>query len=365
MEYELSERPHVQFTGDPSELSVGARAVERRPQILSFFCGAGGLDLGFSQAGFDLIFAADYFSAAVETHNANTHQGLAREVDLSELSAEDIRNLVERVAPGAAPVGVIGGPPCQGFSRANTQRCHTDPRNDLAKHYARSIVGLADIYPLDFFVFENVPELLAAENESILRSLKRTLTQKFHVFVKCLDAADFGVPQNRKRVFIVGTRKTGGKKVHFRFPEPTAKSAVTVRDTIYDLPEPVFFSRSLTPESIPFHPNHWTMQPRSPRFGPELVTSGRSLIRLDWDKPSRTVAYGNREIHVHPSGVRRLSIYEAMLLQGFPAWYRLSGNLSEQVTQVSNAVPPPVARAIGTALLEHFSTNRQAELLNQ
>ena len=74
------------------------------------------------------------------------------------------------------------------------------------------------------------------------------------------------------------------------------------------------------------------------------------MIRLSWDKPSRTVAYGNREIHVHPSGLRRISIYEAMLLQGFPENFELKGNFSEQVTQISNAVPPPVSLAIAKSI---------------
>ncbi|WP_208459085.1 DNA cytosine methyltransferase [Paraburkholderia sp. BCC1876] len=326
-------------------------------QILSFFCGAGGLDLGFTEAGFDVVFAADYARAAVETHNTNAGKPVARLLDLSAASAREVQKLVEAERPGAMPRGVIGGPPCQGFSRANTQRSKADPRNDLAKHYAKMISELADVYPLDFFVFENVPELLAIENISILRSLKGTLSRKFQIFTACLNAADFGVAQTRQRVFIVGLRKRVGHPQKFAFPAPTANIHATVEDAIAGLPDPTFFHRSLTPELIPFHPNHWTMQPRSPRFGPDLVTSGRSLIRLAWHKPSRTVAYGHREIHVHPNGMRRLSIYEAMLLQGFPPTYRLSGNLSEQVTQISNAVPPPVAFAIASALIAQIYTN--------
>ena len=94
------------------------------------------------------------------------------------------------------------------------------------------------------------------------------------------------------------------------------------------------------------------MQPRSVRFREEYkpVVGARSFIKLGWDKPSRTVAYGHREIHIHPNGHRRLSIYEAMRLQGFPLEYQLTGTLSEQVTQISNAVPPPVAESIAKSL---------------
>ena len=96
------------------------------------------------------------------------------------------------------------------------------------------------------------------------------------------------------------------------------------------------------------------MQPRSPKFKSGEFGTGRSFRKLNWNEPSPTVAYGHREIHVHPDGARRLSIYEAMLLQGFPKSFELVGTLSEQVTQVSNAVPPPVARAIATTLKTVF-----------
>lgn len=94
------------------------------------------------------------------------------------------------------------------------------------------------------------------------------------------------------------------------------------------------------------------MQPKSERFEmprPEIAEQ-RSFKRLDWDSPSRTIAFGHREIHVHPDGHRRLSIYEALLLQGFPKTFVLEGNLSEQVEQVSNAVPPPLARSVALAV---------------
>jgi DNA (cytosine-5)-methyltransferase 1 len=94
------------------------------------------------------------------------------------------------------------------------------------------------------------------------------------------------------------------------------------------------------------------MQPKSHRFtNPEAINGGgRSFRRLKWDAPSPTVAFGHREIHVHPEGRRRLSIYEAMLLQGFPEGFVLEGNLSEQVAQISNAVPPPLARSVAAAV---------------
>lgn len=339
----------------------GTKSV--RPTVISLFCGAGGLDLGFVQAGFDVVLAADYFQAAIDTHNLNSSCKSAVVLDLATATAADLQARIEEISPGAAPVGIIGGPPCQGFSMANTKRSHDDPRNNLAKNYTKIINQLADIYPIEFFLFENVSGLLSEDNAEVLKGLRRTLASKFTVSSSCLNSQDFGVPQSRERFLMVGLRKKKIKR-KFIFPKPTAAIPKTVRSAIENLPQPTFFHRSLTPKDIPHHPNHWTMRPLSRRFGPDLVSRGRSLIRLNWDKPSRTVAYGHREIHVHPSGLRRLSIFEAMLLQGFPEEYQLSGNLSEQVTQVSNAVPPPLARILADSIkaainLSELSPNLQ------
>ncbi|MHB6981486.1 DNA cytosine methyltransferase, partial [Klebsiella pneumoniae] len=103
---------------------------------------------------------------------------------------------------------------------------------------------------------------------------------------------------------------------------------------------------------IKYHPNHWTMCPKSMRFkNPELLDNKtRSFRTISWDKPSPTIAYGNREIYVHPEKKRRLSIFESMLLQGFPKEFVLKGTLSQQVTQISNAVPPPMAKQIAASI---------------
>lgn len=136
-----------------------------------------------------------------------------------------------------------------------------------------------------------------------------------------------------------------------RLSQPTKK----VEDVIRELPEPTYFARDLSPESIAFHANHWCMVPRSKKFfTPGALVpekGGRSFRTLSWDKPSPTVAYGNREVHVHPDGKRRLSVFEAMLLQGFPREYVLRGNLSSQILQVSEAVPPPMAANIAQSII--------------
>lgn len=321
-----------------------------QPEVISLFCGAGGLDWGFHQEGFQIPLAIDISVAAVSTHRANFPQTHSVAGDLIELQPEGVHRLVsERVSAGAR-IGLIGGPPCQGFSRANTKSHADDPRNRLPQLYLDIVKRLQDDYTVDFVVLENVLGIRDKKHADTYKALVSGLIDLgFDVTEKELCALDFGIPQNRRRIILSAMRKGQG----YLPVTPIKKAGLkTVREAISHLAEPVFFSRTLTPADIPIHPNHWTMQPKSARFlSPESnYSGGRSFRRLIWDKASPTIAFGNREIHVHPNGNRRLSIFEAMILQGFPTSFVLKGNLSEQVEQVSNAVPPPLARSIAAAV---------------
>ncbi len=320
------------------------------PVVISLFCGAGGLDWGFQKEGFKVAVAIDISTAAIQTHRRNFPETKAIAADLIELGPEGVLNYVkEQVKPGER-LGIIGGPPCQGFSRANVKSLASDPRNELPALYVDIVRMLQSLYIVEFVVFENVLGIRDKKHSDTYQKLLDSLNDlELAVTEKKLCALDFGVPQNRKRIILSAMRKGQG----YLPVQPEAKTGLkTVGEAISDLVEPAFFSKGLKVEDIPHHPNHWTMQPKSPRFiHPEKFTSsGRSFRRLSWDKASPTIAYGNREIHVHPTGTRRLSIYEAMLLQGFPETFVLEGNLSEQVTQVSNAVPPPLGRSIANAV---------------
>lgn len=311
------------------------------------------MDIGFKHAGFNIAFAVDFNASSINTHNHNSAKENAYCLNLLETTPKQlIAKITESIVDGQFPCGIIGGPPCQGFSLANTKRSNSDPRNKLAIKYADIVNTMSNVFPIEFFVFENVPGIKSKENIDFLVQLKRKLMQKFSIYTTELNAADFGVPQSRRRFFMVGIRRKSDSPRVYKFPIGKFIQHQTVRSAIGNLPEPQYFKRGLTPEQIPFHPNHWTMQPKSTRFSTEhtIVKGARSFIKLGWDRPSRTVAYGHREIHVHPDGHRRLSIYEAMRLQGFPLQYQLTGTLSEQVTQISNAVPPPVAKSIARSL---------------
>ncbi|WP_198137686.1 DNA cytosine methyltransferase [Terriglobus sp. TAA 43] len=336
----------------PSRSRRRITSHERRgalPQIVSLFCGAGGLDLGFVKAGFSIAVALDKSAAAVKTHSRN-FSSESHCVDLRELGPKGVIALVERHIEPGARVGVIGGPPCQGFSRANTESHPNDPRNALVGLYLEIIHELKRKYRVDFIVFENVLGIQDSKHLVLYQGLLDEISKlKFNATAMRLCSLDFGVPQKRNRVVVAAVADGygyGDIRVRRR------KGLGTVREAIGNLDSPAFFSRSLTPQQIPVHPNHWTMRPVSKRFStpPDTWRVGRSFKRTYWDKPSPTIAFGHREIHVHPSCKRRLSIYEALLLQGFPERFVLEGTFSAQVEQVSNAVPPPVAFAVATAI---------------
>jgi len=325
------------------------------PLLLSLFCGPGGFDEGFWQAGYQTVLAADINRASITTHRRN-HEGrgcISKVLDLAATDASDLIRLW-RARTDRMPSGIIGGPPCQSFSRSNCSKKEDDPRNELLYHYARLVSGMNAEFGLDFFVFENVPELNKfSHKDHYIRFKENCEDAGFHVNDQLLDTADFGVPQHRVRLFIVGINKRHLPDAIFKWPLGTHMK-VKAKDVLDGLPDPAQFRRKLKVDDIPYHPNHWCMKPRSKRFQDGTLVAGeckgRSLRVLDWEKPSWTVAYGHREVHVHPNCQRRLSVYEAMLLQGFPKEYQLLGTLSEQITQVSEAVSPPIAEAIAKAI---------------
>lgn len=331
------------------------------PKIVSLFSGAGGLDLGFKRAGFPLIFAVDLSPAAIQTHKRNFKETTSVAADLEDLGPDGVLAYLENLLEPGEPIGMIGGPPCQGFSRANTESTANDPRNRLPILYLQIVEALQHRYDVKFVLFENVLGIRYAKHSLTFRSiLSRFRDLGLTADVNEYSALDFGVAQTRSRVIVSGFKDEDVARL-FK-PKKVESSHLTVRSVIGGLPAPAFFARDLEKSAIPLHENHWTMRPLSKRFSQPggADRAGRSFRRLDWDKPSPTVAYGHREIHVHPDGRRRLSIFEAMLLQGFPEEFVLEGTLSSQVEQVSNAVPPPLAQSLATAIKTAMRTSRRS-----
>jgi DNA (cytosine-5)-methyltransferase 1 len=333
--------------------------------VISLFSGCGGLDQGFTNAGFTSVIAIDASRAACRTFEKNHTGTRVFKRDLSTLPKNYVIDRLEELASPVKPIGVVGGPPCQAFSQGNGHKRIDDPRALLSKNYAAVLKELNAVYDLDFFVFENVVGLKHRLHDEQFKVIKKLFSAAgFRIFESELNAYDFGVAQIRKRLFIVGLNRKKYPDLNFEFPSQNSKRKRNVRDLIANLPPPVFFSKEASKTRIPTHPNHWCMVPRSDRFFngslKEGDMNGRPFRVLNWDAPSWTVAYGHREVHVHPNAKRRLSVYEAMLLQGFPSKYELCGTLSDQIRLVSDAVPPPLAEAIANSLIDTLGYDRSS-----
>jgi DNA (cytosine-5)-methyltransferase 1 len=343
----------VLIDSDLENLDIYRPKVFSHPKeikLVSLFCGAGGLDLGFKQAGFRTAIAFDFNESAVESFNRNHPGNVAQVLDIEKTEISKIIKLIEKKIPIGADIAVVGGPPCQGFSRANSASKADDPRNKLPNIYLQIVRALSALYNVHFVLIENVSGIKAAKHDETFKGIISEIKNlNFVPHQEMMDSVDYGVPQIRKRMILLGLRKNFSEA--FKFPIKS-KKIKTVGEVIRGFPEPIFFNRKDVEAKSDFHPNHWTMLPKSEKFREGYVSpsSSRSFKKIQWNLPSRTIAFGNREILVHPSGLRRLSIYEAMILQGFPKKFQLIGTLSAQVTQVSNAVPPPLAKAIAMSL---------------
>ena len=332
--------------------------------VLSLFSGAGGFDLGFKQAGFKPRLAVDIDPAAVETYRWNQPGTHVAPLDIAESNASDLVDLWTSINGDKGPVGIIGGPPCQAFSVSNVHQKRGDPRRKLLVNYASIIQAFTSRFGLDFFVFENVLGLTQGRHRRRYLHFKRLCKKAgYSVREKVVNAGRFGIPQNRKRIIVIGINRERYPGLVLDPPEGE-KQPTTARMALEGLPEPAFCGRNLDPAEVPYHPNHVTMVPKSRRFTDGTLEPGdhrgRSFRVLSWDLPSYTVAYGHREVHVHPNMHRRLSIYEAMRLQGFPHSYELKGTFSQQVQLVSDALPPPLGEGVAAAISKGLGYTSQS-----
>ena len=333
--------------------------------VLSLFSGAGGLDLGFKNGGFKVGLAVDIDPAAVETYRWNqphTHVAL---LDIARSSADELVDLWISVNGNEGPAGIIGGPPCQAFSVSNVHQKRRDPRRKFLVNYAMVIEAFTARLGLDFFMFENVLGVTQGRHQWRYQHFKRLCKKAgYSVREKIVNAGRFGIPQNRNRIIVIGTNRE-------RYPELTLdppegdKQPMVARVALEGLPEPAFCQRDLDPAKVPHHPNHIAMVPRSKKFTNGMLKPGdhrgRSFRVLSWDQPSYTVAYGHREVHVHPNMHRRLSIYEAMRLQGFPHTYELKGTFSQQVQLISDALPPPLGEGVAATISKGLGYTTQSQ----
>jgi DNA (cytosine-5)-methyltransferase 1 len=343
--------------------------MKRKLLAIDAFSGAGGLSLGLQQAGFDVAVAFDMNEYAVATHRRNFEHPILR-ADVRDLTKASLAQAAGRTLDDVALLA--GGPPCQGFSvqRRGSDR---DQRNDLVLEYLRLVRELRP----RFFLLENVPGLKNRRGKEYLQLLlNESAKLGYHCHTGVLNAADFGVPQVRKRFFVVGELSNGGATV-FEFPTPVLDSSrwKTVGAALKGLPQP---PSDYSPH--PEVPNHqlskmsrlnierikhvpegrgWESLPKRlqlPCHQPGTATIGHRYVygRLDSKKPAGTIIAKfdsfTRGKFAHPHEHRSITLREGARLQSFPDTFVFEGPKEEIAAQIGNAVPPVLAKTLGEAI---------------
>ena len=347
-----------------------------RPTVIDLFAGAGGLSLGFARAGFQLALALDNRTAAVETHRRN----LGDHAQAMDLATNDL------ALPPATVV--VGGPPCQGFSSAGLRKCGDD-RNTLVGRFARLVVR----HRPAMFVFENVEGFLTAEGGSrVLELLSPLIETGYRVHLRKINAANYGVPQHRKRVLAIGAvgwDPPFPAPTHAAYGAPGASLAgallpptPTIGEAFADLPaakraapgepEDHYYipltgtdlkrARALRPgqtmRDLPeayWHSSYRRRAFRRVMDGTPTEKRGgppAGLRRLRFDEPSKAVTGGARSEFVHPSEDRRLTVRECARLQTFPDDFSFFGSAAQRMQLIGNAVPPLLAWKIAEVVRE-------------
>jgi DNA (cytosine-5)-methyltransferase 1 len=382
-----------------------------RPVAIDLFAGAGGLALGFEQAGFDISAAVEFDPIHAATHELNFPEAAVICGDVRSVSAEQIRK--------AAGLGdrtidaVIGGPPCQGFSLIG-HRVLDDPRNSLVFHFFRLVVELKP----RVFMMENVPGMATGPHTELLNELiQRFSGAGYQVRVphRLLNAADYGVPQDRRRLFLLGARsgerlpeypeataswsgRNGRSKAESALPTLKLPLCPTVDDAIGDLPEiedyrDLFGSDELVcrlsggsryarilrgslsdPRDFSYQrlrkaktltgcrrARHTPLSIR--RFAatnPGETEPVSRFYRLPADGVCNTLRAGTASDRgafsaprpIHPSSPRCISVREAARLHSFPDWFQFHATIWHGFRQIGNSVPPSLGRAVGAALMK-------------
>ncbi len=326
--------------------------------IISLFSGCGGLDLGFTKAGFNVVWANDNAPSVKETYEYNHPKTKFIKKSIKKISLNEIPDDI---------IGIIGGPPCQSWSVAGQAKGLKDPRGQLFFEYIRILRGK---HPM-FFVAENVPGMLLNKHKNELDRLKRYFRNSgYSLVVIRLMATDYGVPQKRERIFFVGYRKDLGIK--FRKPQKIKNDTPTVKDVLYDLNGSALPSLSENKSNddkcqIPNH-EYWI-------GGYSYIFMSRNRV-LDWNKPAYTIQAEGRQASIHPQApkmvkvkkdvmrfvpgkenlYRRLSIRECAKIQTFPNSFIFKyKTLSSGYKMVGNAVPVQLAYHLASKIYEDLN----------
>ena len=343
--------------------------------VIDLFSGAGGLHMGFEAAGFDVKLCIDNDELVEKTHRRNFPKIPMIKRDIREVSAEEIRSYLPK---GSVDV-IIGGPPCQGFSTIGKRsssdpekRYQKDPRNELVLTYANLIKELRPKY----IVMENVKGILTLQKGAYLKNVLRLLHEAgYEAEPKLINMADYGVPEIRHRVIIIGNRV--GMPV--KFPEPDHSDNPddglapwnNCWDAIKDLVElgdtPEFNHVALkhTPKII----ERYKLIPEGGRLPedslpPELYRKnfGNTYKRLNRKRPALTMVPGNDAFPIHPTLNRSLTVREAARIQTFPDDMIFEGNRRQTGHQVGNAVPPMFSKKLAIFIKEQIQEAKELGL---
>lgn len=377
-----------------------------RPLVVDLFAGAGGLSLGFEQAGYDVVAAVELDPIHAAVHEFNFPYSTTFCSDVTAVDGEQIR---QRSKLGNREVrAVVGGAPCQGFSMIGKRQLD-DPRNRLIGEFARIVIELQPHY----FVLENVAGLTVGDHSKMLDEVIELFGENgYHVLApyKVLQAAEFGTPQSRRRLFLIGARK-GVLLPSYPLPTTTSRRlnggavvagdlplSPSVWEAIGDLPNAEEFTELLHGDSVLAkfgEPSDYAAFLRGikqdpsnfshPRYVDEkLLTSSmrtvhteKSIDRFAATKQGATEAISRflklhpegicntlragtdaqRGAHtsprpIHPTSARVITVREAARLHGYPDWFRFHATKWHGFRQIGNSVPPPLARAVASSLLK-------------
>ena len=349
-------------------------------KVIDLFSGVGGLSLGFEQAGFEILRAIDIWEDAIKTLNKNSKSAYGQLNDVSSFNKHELKNLAKR----NDIVGVIGGPPCQGFSTARLSDTGSDitlinkARNGLYIDFYDT-VRLAKPY---FFLIENVRGMVSMNKGAFVDDiLKRFGKLGYEVNFQIVNAADYGVPQNRYRVIFVGVVKE-----FFLFP-PKVLTHVSTFDALSDLPKPLLAEKqsyasvaqstyqrlmragsrvvfnheptnhsAQTIEVISKIPDGGSIRSLSEDYW-EIRKFNKAFQRMNSKLPSLTIDTGHRN-YFHYSENRIPTVRESARLQSFPDRFVFLGSRTSQYKQVGNAVPPILAYEVAKQIKRTLERER-------
>lgn len=354
----------------------------RKANVVDLFSGCGGLSYGLSEAGYNIVLGSDNWKDSLDTFQHNHNHSSILLGDIRKISSKQIQNHANDIDI------IVGGPPCQGFSLTGPRNFY-DERNKLYIEFLRVV---KDIKP-KAFIIENVPGLATLFKGQVKdRIIEEFSKIGYSVTSKILNASDYGVPQNRKRIFFVGLKS----KKTFEFPYPTHfdqkalpifEKKVTVWDAISDLPlldgeylgeeisdytlsPQTEYQKAMRKDSSKLYNHVAALHKKTTRQIISLVPEGKNYkslpdkyrnsrnfhiawTRLDRNRPAPTIDTGHRH-HFHPIANRVPTVRESARLQSFPDKFVFTNSKTSQYTQVGNAVPPLLAKKIGDKLLEYL-----------